>query len=124
MSYVDLELNEEVKAKVLDLVKAVSSSGKLRKGVNEVTKSIERGKAKLVVLAEDVNPQEVVAHIPKLCKEKGIPYAFVKTKEDLGKSAGLKVGTSSVAIEQEGGSESLFGDVVKLLPKAEDKKEK
>ena len=125
MSYVDIELTDEVKGKVLEAVKAAASNGKVRKGVNEVTKSIERKKAKLVVIAEDVNPAEIVMHIPKLCKEKGIPYAFVKTKEELGKSAGLKVGTSSIAIEDAGSSDALLSDVIKLLPKEkkEEKKE-
>ncbi len=124
MSYVDMELTDEVKGKVLELVKAVSSKGRVRKGVNEVTKSIERKKAKLVVIAEDVSPAEIVAHLPKLAKEKGIPYAFVKTKEELGKAAGLKVGTSSIAIEDAKENEALLGDVIKLLPKKEKEEEK
>ncbi len=124
MSYVDLELKEEVKQKLLELVKAVrEAKGKIRKGVNEVTKSVERGKAKLVIIAEDVNPGEVVMHLPKLSKEKGIPHAFVSSKEELGKAAGLKVATSSVAIEEAKEAETLLGDVLKLLPKEGEKKE-
>jgi len=47
--------------------------------MNEVTKSIERQLAKLIVMAEDVSPPEILFHIPLLCEEKGIPYAYLST---------------------------------------------
>ena len=59
------------------------STGKIRRGTNETTKAIERGIAKLVIIAEDVTPPEVVAHLPLLCEEKKIPFIFVPTKEDV-----------------------------------------
>ena len=37
-------------------------------GNDETTKAIERGNSKLVVIAEDVEPPEVVAHLPILCE--------------------------------------------------------
>lgn len=117
MSYVDLELPQEVKDEALKVVSAAKDKGRVRKGVNEVTKSVERKKAKLVVIAEDVSPAEIVMHLPKLCKEKGIPYAFVPTKEALGKAAGLSVGTSSVAVEEV--DEAILSAFIKKLPKAE-----
>ena len=46
----------------------------IKKGTNEVTKAIERGTAKLVLIAEDVDPPEVVAHLPHICKDKNILY--------------------------------------------------
>lgn len=114
--YVEFETPEEVKKKLLDIVRTARETGRIRKGVNEVTKAIEKGLAKLVVIAEDVNPPEIVMHLPQLCKEKGIPYAYVSTKEELGKAAGLKVGASSVAIVDEGGAKELLSSVVKSLP--------
>jgi len=49
-----------------------------------------------------VQPPEVVMHLPLLCEEKSIPYAFVPSKQELGNAAGLVVGTAAVAIIEEG----------------------
>ena len=89
-------------AKVLETVEVARASGKIRKGANEVTKAIEKGDAKLVIFAADVNPKEVVMHLPLLCKDKKIPCVQVAKKEDLGAAAGLAVGTAAVAIVKEG----------------------
>jgi hypothetical protein len=76
-----------------------------------------------VVLAEDVQPEEIVIHIPILCAEKGIPIVYVKTKLDLGKSIGLLVPTSSVAVEDAGPAAETFQEVLKRIPKPEGAKE-
>ncbi len=89
-------------AKVLEIVEIARTSGKIRKGSNEATKAIERGDAKLVVYAGDVNPKEVVMHLPLLCKEKNIPCVEISKKEDLGAAAGLPVSTAAVAVVKEG----------------------
>jgi len=79
-----------------------------RKGTNESTKAIERGSAKLVVIAEDVEPPQIVAHLPILCDERKIAYLFVPSKLELGKSAGLDVGSAAVSILEPGdGAEAL-----------------
>jgi large subunit ribosomal protein L7Ae len=80
------------------ILEKAKRTGKVEKGTNEVTKSIERGVAKLVVYASDVEPKEIVAHLPLLCKEKGIPFVEVDSKQKLGLSIGLPVAASSVAI--------------------------
>ena len=69
---------------------------------NEVTKAIELGTAKLVVYAADVNPKEIVAHLPVLCKEKGIPCAEVDSKQKLGVAAGILVSAASIAVVDAG----------------------
>jgi len=53
-------------------------------GLNEVTTLIEQKKAKLVAIAHDVDPIELVVWIPSLCKKAGIPYCIVKGKARLG----------------------------------------
>ena len=83
---------------VYEIVEKVRKEGKIEKGTNEVTKAIERGTAKLVVYAADVEPKEIVAHIPALCREKGILCKEADSKKKLGVSAGLPVATSSVAV--------------------------
>jgi len=109
--YVKFDVPQEIEEKTLELV---SKSKKIRKGANEVTKAVERGIAKLVVIAKDVQPEEIVAHIPYLCEEKNIPYTYVSTKEDLGKAAGIEVPASSVAIVEEGDPEELKELVEKI----------
>ncbi len=100
----DLNANipKEISDKALEAVELSRKGGKIKKGVNEVTKAIERGVAKLVLVAKDVNPKEIVMHLPPLCEEKGIPLVPVPTKEDLGEASGLGVPTAAVAITQEG----------------------
>jgi len=57
-------------ADIYQIIEKVKKTGKIEKGTNEVTKAIERGTAKLVVYAGDVEPKEIVQHLPLLCKEK------------------------------------------------------
>lgn len=80
------------------LLDKVKKTGKLDKGTNEVTKAVERGVAKLVVYAQDVEPKEIVAHLEVICKEKGIPCVGVDSKQKLGISVGIKVPASAVAV--------------------------
>lgn len=88
--------------KVLEAIEIARETGKIAKGVNEVTKAVERGKAQLVVTATDTDPKEIVMHLPVLCAEKKIPYATVSKKTELGRAAGITVPTSAVAIVEKG----------------------
>ena len=81
-----------------EIIEKARKTGKIDKGTNEVTKAIERGVAKLVIYAKDVEPKEIVEHLSALCKEKGIMCHEVDSKQKLGISAGLNVSTSSIAI--------------------------
>lgn len=62
-------------------------------GLNHVTQLVEDGKAKLVVMAHDVDPIELLVFLPALCRKKGIPYAFIKGKARLGKLVHQKTAT-------------------------------
>merc|ERR1719230_138758 len=57
----------------------------LKFGLNHVTSLVESGEAKLVVIAHDVDPIELVLWLPSLCRNKGVPYVIVKDKARLGK---------------------------------------
>jgi len=83
---------------VYETVEKARKTGKVDKGVNEVTKAIERKTASLVVVAKDVEPKEIVAHISVLCREKGIKYEEADSKEKLGIAAGINVPCSAVAV--------------------------
>jgi large subunit ribosomal protein L7Ae len=94
-----------------EAVESAKATGKIKKGTNEVTKSIERGEAKLVVVAKDANPPEITMHLPLLCEEKGIPCVIVPSREELGAAAGLEVPTVAVAIVQEGEAKNIIKDI-------------
>ena len=84
------------------IIERARRTGKIEKGTNEVTKAIERESAKFVVYAADVEPKEIVQHLPLLCKEKGIPCQEVESKQKLGIAVGLPVAASSVAVIEAG----------------------
>ena len=108
---------KEVIDKAYDAIEIARDTGKIKKGVNEVTKIIERGQAKLVAIAKDVNPQEIIMHFPPLCDEKETPLIIVPSKKDLGAAAGLQVATSAVAIVSEGNAQDLLKEVIKKIAK-------
>jgi large subunit ribosomal protein L7Ae len=89
-------------ADIYKIIESARRTGKIEKGTNEVTKAVERGTAKLVVYAADVEPKEIVAHIPVLCKEKGILCQEVDSKQKLGIAVGIPVSASSVAVIEAG----------------------
>ncbi|KAG7817822.1 hypothetical protein KL919_003557 [Ogataea angusta] len=64
-------------------------------GLNHVVSLIENKKAKLVLIANDVDPIELVVFLPALCRKMGVPYAIVKGKARLGTLVHQK--TSAVA---------------------------
>ena len=100
--YVTYEAPKELSEKAYLAVEAARDTGKIHKGANEVTKRVERSQAKLVVMALDISPPEILAHMPMLCAEKNIPYTYVPSKEELGKASGLKVPTAAVAVSNIG----------------------
>jgi large subunit ribosomal protein L7Ae len=101
-------VEKEVVEQVYKAIETARQDGKISKGINEVTKSIERGDAKLVAFASDVSPKEIVMHLPGLSKEKQIPCVQVGTKEELGAAAGLKVPTSAVAVVKSEGAKKII----------------
>ena len=111
--------SKELSEKALEAVEIAKATGKLRKGTNEVTKAIERSQAKLVVVAQDISPPEIVMHLPLLAKEKGILFVHVPSKEELGAAAGLSVATGSVAIVQEGDAKELIKEIAREAQSAQ-----
>ena len=95
----------------LQAIEVARNSGKIRKGTNEATKALEKGIAKLVVYAKDVQPAEIVMHLPILAKEKNVPCVQVESREELGAAAGLTVPTATVVIIQEGESKKIIAQI-------------
>ena len=92
-------------ADAYQIIETAKRTGKIEKGTNEVTKAIERGTAKLIAYGADVDPKEIVQHIPILCKEKNIPCIEADNKKKLGLAAGLNIGCAAIAIVEAGDAE-------------------
>ena len=113
--YVKYEAPKEVVDAAYEALQIASKSGLVRKGTNEATKAVERAIAKLIVIAEDVDPPEVIAHLPLLCEERKIPYVFVPSKDQLGKSVGIDVPCASACIVKEGEATGLIKEIITRL---------
>jgi large subunit ribosomal protein L7Ae len=113
--HIAFETPKDVQDSVYDLVKLVGNgNGRIKKGSNEVTKAAERGTAQMIVMAENVNPAELLAHIPLICKEKKIPFIYVEDQAYLAEAAGMTSGAKTAAIalmEVAKGAEDAFNGV-------------
>jgi len=96
---------------ILEMIEIARETGRIKKGVNEATKAAERGVAKTVVVAEDVDPPEIVMHLGPLCDEKKITLFKVPSKSELGRAAGLDVSTSAIAITDLGDAKKKLQDI-------------
>ncbi len=110
--YVKYEAPKEIADAAYEALQIAAKTGIVRKGTNEATKAIERAQAKLVIIAEDVDPPEVVAHLPLLCEERKILYVFVPSKERIGTAVGIDVPAASACIIREGEAVGLIKEII------------
>ena len=115
--YVEFDVPADLEERALEALEVARDTGTVKKGTNETTKAIERGNADLVFIAEDVQPEEIVMHLPELADEKGVPFVYVGSQDDLGHAAGLEVGSAAAAIVDAGDAEE---DVEDIAGKVED----
>ncbi|HKC78677.1 MAG TPA: 50S ribosomal protein L7Ae [Nitrosopumilaceae archaeon] len=113
--YVKFQVPEDLVSPIYEALRVAHQSGKVKKGTNEVTKAIERGISKLVIIAEDVEPPEVVAHLPILCEEHGAAYAFVPSRQDLGKAIGIDVTSAAASIIDAGDAQHIVDQIIASL---------
>lgn len=100
------ETRVEKKARLLEAAKQRESGATvetkkpivLKYGLNHVTDLVELKKARLVVIAHDVDPIELVCWLPALCRKKDVPYCIVKRKSRLGQLVHKKT-ASCVVVE-------------------------
>ncbi len=118
ISFIKIQIPEKLKNQIKKTLTTIAETrdSKIRKGMNEVTKSIERVQAKFIIMAEDVSPPEILFHIPLLCEEKGIPYGYLSTKKELGNVARINVASSAISIEKAGsGNDNILADLIKKI---------
>ena len=114
MSYVTFEVPDDLANKALEALETARDTGKIKKGTNEVTKAVERGNAKLVLIGNDVNPPEIVMHLPMICEEKRIAYLFVP-KAEIGSAVGINVPSAAGCIIEGGKAEDLVSQIIEKL---------
>ncbi|XP_005992442.1 H/ACA ribonucleoprotein complex subunit 2-like protein isoform X1 [Latimeria chalumnae] len=100
-------------------IKKAAKQKQIRRGVKEVQKFINKGEMGIVVLAGDTLPIDVYCHLPVMCEDRNLPYAYIPSKSDLGAAAGSKRPTCVILIKphqeyQEAYDECL--EEVKALP--------
>jgi len=115
--YVKFDTPEELISPIYEALRVATETGKVKKGTNEATKAIERGVSKLIIIAEDVEPPEVVAHLPMICEEQGAAYVFVPSRQDLGKSLGIDITSAAAAILDSGDAQHIVEQVVATISK-------
>merc|ERR1712168_1025939 len=87
----------------------------VRHGVNTVTTLVEKKKAKLVVIANDVDPIELVLFLPALCRKMGVPYCIVKNKARLGRVVRRKTTTCLAITNVESSDRSALNKLVETV---------
>lgn len=97
--------------KLFKLVSHAAKSKAVRRGIKEVVLALRKGEKGVCVMAGDVFPVEVIAHLPLLCEEANVPYCYVSRKTDLGAAGLTKRPTSVVLISDK----KVEGDVKKEL---------
>jgi len=113
--FVRFDVPAELAAKALEALELARDTGRIKKGTNEATKAIERGVARLVIVGEDVQPPEIVAHIPALCEEKKTPYIYVKKQGEIGAASGLSVKSAAAAIVEPGKGKDLVDEIIQKV---------
>lgn len=115
--YVKFDVPADLQDDAIEALEIARDTGIVKKGTNETTKAIERGNADLVFIAEDVQPEEIVMHLPELADEQAIPYIYVPGQDDIGHAAGLEVGSAAAAIVDAG---EATGEVESIAEKLAD----
>ncbi|MDD3070348.1 50S ribosomal protein L7Ae [Methanoculleus horonobensis] len=114
-AYVKFEIPEEIQNKALEALEIARDTGKVKKGSNEATKAVERNIAQLVLIGSDVEPEEIVMHLPPLCDEKQIPFVYISKQNDIGSASGLEVGSAAAAIVKSGKAKDLIEEIAKQI---------
>ena len=65
----------------------------------------QRTDVRVVVIAGDISPEDVISHLPVMCEDHSVPYIFTPSKLMLG-LASLTKRPTSVIMVKEGGKEA------------------
>merc|ERR1712181_109514 len=99
--------------------KGSKQKGFVRNGLKDVQARIRKGETGLVIFAGDVTPIEVMCHMPAVCEEKGLPYVYTPSRQDLGTAMGVKRGCLMMMVREHEDYKELYDEVeaeIKALP--------
>jgi U4/U6 small nuclear ribonucleoprotein SNU13 len=82
------------------------------------TKTLNRGKAEIIVLAADTSPLAILLHLPLLCEDKNVPYVYVPSKVALGRACGVSRAVIAASITTNEASD-LMGQIRAIKDKVE-----
>jgi large subunit ribosomal protein L7Ae len=113
--FVHFDVTDELVKEAYNILEIARDSGEIKKGIYNTINAVEKRKGKLVIIAEDVEPPEVVYHLPILCEKKDIPYTYVPSKYTLGEKCGIDLPAAAACIIDLGNaSEPYKSFLVKL----------
>jgi len=86
-------------------------------GINHITSLVEQKKAKIVFIANDVDPIELVVWLPTLCKKMGVAYCIVKNKARLGTLVGKKNATAVALTDVNDEHKDVLANLIEAVNK-------
>jgi len=108
-------LLEAAKAKAENKEPTTKAPLSLQFGLNNVTKLIEEKKARLVIIANDVDPIETVVWLPQLCRKQEVSFCFIKNKARLGRLVHQKTATCVAVTNVKKEHQAEFESLVKTF---------
>jgi large subunit ribosomal protein L7Ae len=118
------ETKIEKKGRLSAAAETVAAGGKVdqgkkpvvvKYGINHITALIEAKKAQLVVIADDVDPIELVIWLPALCRKMGVPYVIVKSKSRLGTVVHKKTATALAITDVQAADKQEFAALLSAV---------
>merc|ERR1712028_45861 len=90
--------DDKLTKKLFKCIKKATKTKQVLRGVKEVVKAVRKGTKGVCVIAGNISPMDVISHLPVLCENNGVPYIYVRSKEELGAAALTKRPTSCMLI--------------------------
>jgi len=104
--------NKKLTKKIYKLIKKGSKHKTLvRNGLKDVQSRIRKGEKGIVIFAGDVTPIEVMCHMPAVCEEKGLPYVYTPSRQDLGSAMGVNRGCLMVMVREHDDYKDLYDEL-------------
>lgn len=77
----------------------VKQAKKIKVGLKQTLKAVERGEAQEVIVAKDAD-EPIIRQVEAACARHQVPLHYVDSKGKLGEACGIDVGAASVAIQK------------------------
>merc|ERR1712070_340586 len=90
--------DSKLSKKLFKCIKKATKTKQVLRGVKEVVKAVRKFQKGVCVIAGNISPMDVISHLPILCEDNGVPYIYVRSKEELGAAALTKRPTSCMLV--------------------------